>query len=69
MTMCCAPQLDTLATHRTTTGAWMELRHSRECGTTWARTWCGRIGDRIEMSVPGRAGAVHGAEVGNEEVL
>ncbi|MFJ9374280.1 helix-turn-helix domain-containing protein [Streptomyces sp. NPDC101455] len=65
MAMRCAAQPDTVARHRTATGAWMELRHSRECGTTWARTWGGKIGDRIEMSVPGRAGAVHGAEVGN----
>ncbi|MFD4880319.1 helix-turn-helix domain-containing protein [Streptomyces sp. NPDC058420] len=65
MAMRCAAQPDTVARHRTATGAWMELRHSRECGTTWARTWGGRIGDRIEMSVPGRAGAVHGAQVGN----
>ena len=65
MAMRCAAQPDTVAQHRTATGAWMELRHSRECGTTWARTWGGRIGDRIELSVPGRAGATHGAEVGN----
>ncbi|MEV6514084.1 helix-turn-helix domain-containing protein [Streptomyces sp. NPDC051642] len=63
--MRCAAQPDTVARHRTATGAWMELRHSKVCGTTWARTWGGRIGDRIEMSVPGRVGAVHGAEVGN----
>jgi hypothetical protein len=63
--MRCAPQPDTVARHRMASGAWMELRHSRECGTTWARTWGGRIGDRIEMSVPGRAGGVHGAEVGS----
>lgn len=65
MAMRCAAQPDTVARHRTATGAWMELRHSRVCGTTWARTWGGRIGDRIEMSVPGRPGAAHGAEVGN----
>ncbi|MFJ2893046.1 helix-turn-helix domain-containing protein [Streptomyces sp. NPDC087305] len=65
MAMRCAAQPDTVARHRTATGAWMELRHSRECGTTWARTWGGRIGDRIEMTVPGRTGAAHGAQVGN----
>ena len=63
--VCASPQPDTLATHRTATGAWTELRHSGECGTTWARTWGGRTGGRIEMTVPGRAGAAHGAEVGN----
>ncbi len=65
MAMRCAAQPDTVARHQTATGAWMELRHSRECGTTWARTWGGRVGDRIEMSVPGRTGSVHGAQVGN----
>lgn len=65
MDMRCAAQPDTVARHRTSTGARMELRHSGECGTTWARTWGGRIGDRIQMSVPGRAGAVHGTEVRN----
>ena len=65
MAMRCAAQPDTVARHRTATGAWMELRHSRECGTTWARTWGGRIGDRIEMTVPDRTGAAHGAQVGN----
>lgn len=65
MAMRCAAQPDTVARHRTATGAWMELRHSRECGTTWARTWGGRIGDRIEMTVPGRTEAAHAAQVGN----
>lgn len=65
MAMHCAAQPDTLAQHRMATGAWMELRHSKVCGTTWARTWGGRVGDRIELSVPGRAGSVQGAEVSN----
>ncbi|MEW1648838.1 helix-turn-helix domain-containing protein [Streptomyces sp. NPDC091219] len=65
MAMRCAAQPDTVARHETATGAWMELRHSRVCGTTWARTWGGRIGDRIEMSVPGRTGSTHGARVGS----
>lgn len=58
--MYCAPRPDTIATHHTATGAWLELRYSKECGTSWARTWGGRIGDRIEMSADGR---VRGAEV------
>jgi transcriptional regulator with XRE-family HTH domain len=62
MAMRCAAQPDTVGQHRTTTGAWMELRHSRVCGTTWARTWGGRIGDRIEMT---GGGHTYGAEVGN----
>ncbi|MFJ5309996.1 helix-turn-helix domain-containing protein [Streptomyces sp. NPDC088350] len=62
MAMYCAPRPETLATHRTATGAWMELRYSKECGASWARTWDGRVGDRIEMTA---AGQVRGAAVGN----
>ncbi|MFE9443385.1 helix-turn-helix domain-containing protein [Streptomyces sp. NPDC006602] len=74
MQMTCAANPDTLASHRTATGAWMELRHSEECGTSWARMWDTRIGDRLEMTVgisDGRDGAdttdgrVRGAEVKN----
>jgi hypothetical protein len=64
MGMRCAARPDTVARHRTAGGAWMELRHSGECGATWARTWGGRTGDRIELTVPGRAGVAHAAEVG-----
>ncbi|WP_406458705.1 XRE family transcriptional regulator [Streptomyces sp. NBC_01622] len=63
--MLCAPQPDTITQRETATGAWVELRHSKICGTTWARMWGGRIGDRIELVVPGRAGSGHAAEVGN----
>jgi helix-turn-helix protein/uncharacterized protein DUF2690 len=65
MAMHCAAQPDTLATHRTATGAWLQLRHSTECGTTWTRMWGGRIGDRIEMATTSRAPTVHGAHVSN----
>jgi hypothetical protein len=56
MTMHCGAQPDTLVTYRTATGAYLQLRHSGECGTSWARMWGGRIGDRIEMDVSGRTG-------------
>ncbi|MFJ8140206.1 helix-turn-helix domain-containing protein [Streptomyces sp. NPDC096013] len=62
MAMLCAAQPDTVAQHRTASGAWMELRHSRLCGTTWARTWGGHIGDRIELT---RSGHTYGAQVGD----
>ncbi|XUL88864.1 helix-turn-helix domain-containing protein [Streptomyces galilaeus] len=65
LAMRCAPQPDTITQRETATGAWVELRHSKICGTTWARMWGGRIGDRIEFVVPGRAGSGHAAEVGN----
>ncbi|MGF0171031.1 DUF2690 domain-containing protein [Streptomyces sp. Marseille-Q5077] len=54
MQMKCAAAPDTLARHRTTTGAWLELRYSEECGTSWARMWGTRVGDRLEMSATDR---------------
>ncbi|MGW2719554.1 DUF2690 domain-containing protein [Streptomyces sp. NPDC001492] len=60
--MYCAPRPDTIATHHTAAGAWVEVRYSKECGTSWARMWGTRIGDRIELTAGGR---VRGAEVGN----
>lgn len=54
--MKCAVAPDTLASHRTATGARMELRHSKECGASWARMWGTRTGDRIELTVVGRDG-------------
>ncbi|MGC9440338.1 helix-turn-helix domain-containing protein [Streptomyces sp. WG5] len=35
-------------------GARMEIRHSEHCDAFWARVWLGRVGDRIELRVPGR---------------
>ncbi|KUM74232.1 helix-turn-helix domain-containing protein [Streptomyces curacoi] len=63
MHMKCAAAPATLATHRTASGAWMELRYSKECGTSWARMWGTRVGDRIEMTADGRAGRVRSAKV------
>ncbi|MEJ8670558.1 DUF2690 domain-containing protein [Streptomyces sp. MS1.AVA.1] len=57
MHMKCAATPVTLARHRTTTGAWLELRYSEECGTSWARMWGTRVGDRLEMSAADRSGA------------
>lgn len=62
MAMYCAASPDTLATRHTAAGAWLELRHSKECGTSWARMWGTRVGDRIELTADGR---VRGAEVEN----
>ncbi|ELS55446.1 helix-turn-helix domain-containing protein [Streptomyces viridochromogenes] len=63
MHMKCAAAPATLAAHRTASGAWMELRYSKECGTSWARMWGTRVGDRIEMTADGRAGRVRSAKV------
>lgn len=70
MQMRCAAGPQTLAAHRTASGAWMELRYSRECGTSWARMWGTHIGDRLEMSAGGKGGdsgdgGVHSAEIEN----
>ncbi|MFI5555697.1 DUF2690 domain-containing protein [Streptomyces sp. NPDC051738] len=53
MQMKCGAEPTTVAAHRTATGTWMELRYSEECGTSWARMWRTRIGDRIEMTAGG----------------
>lgn len=56
MRMKCAAAPQTLASYRTATGASLELRYSQECGTSWARMWGTRIGDRLEVSATGGAG-------------
>ena len=67
LAMHCATQPVTLAMHGTATGAWVQLRQSRECGTSWARMWGGRIGDRIELTASGRTATVRDAEVTDSE--
>jgi hypothetical protein len=66
MHMKCDTAPATLASLRTASGVWMELRYSEECGTSWARMWGTRVGDRIDMTAggrDGRAGRVRSAEV------
>jgi transcriptional regulator with XRE-family HTH domain len=53
MQLGCAVGLVTLASHRTATGAWMELRYHEGCGAGWARMWRTRIGDRLDMTAGG----------------
>ncbi|MFJ8546698.1 DUF2690 domain-containing protein [Streptomyces sp. NPDC093586] len=53
MHMFCGAGPDTLATHRTATGARMELRYSDRCRASWARMWGTHIGDRLEMTADG----------------
>ncbi|WP_369272703.1 DUF2690 domain-containing protein [Streptomyces sp. R11] len=64
MHMKCAAAPVTLARHRTATGAWLELRYSEECGTSWARMWGTHVGDRLEMSATDRGCA----DVGDGDV-
>ncbi|MFC7912719.1 DUF2690 domain-containing protein [Streptomyces sp. NPDC057386] len=52
MAMVCARAPTTLSVHRTASGAWLELRYSRPCGTAWARMWSTRPGDRLEVATP-----------------
>ncbi|USQ82795.1 XRE family transcriptional regulator [Streptomyces phaeoluteigriseus] len=58
MDMRCADAPTTLLRHRTTGGAWLELRHSRECGASWARMWGTRIGDRLKMTPGARTNQI-----------
>ncbi|MCX5257068.1 XRE family transcriptional regulator [Streptomyces canus] len=59
----CAAEPLTLAEHETATGAWIQIRYSQECGTSWARMWGAVVKDRVEMRVGGRHGAFHSARV------
>ncbi|MFI5824622.1 helix-turn-helix domain-containing protein [Streptomyces rishiriensis] len=47
--MRCGALPETLAEHLTSTGASVQLRYSRECGTSWVRMWGARIGDGTEL--------------------
>ncbi|MET9772394.1 DUF2690 domain-containing protein [Streptomyces sp. NPDC006415] len=64
MRLICGIGPDTLATHRTATGAHVELRHSEKCGATWVRTWGTEIGDRVEVTADG---PTHSVRIGNAE--
>ncbi len=68
MQMKCAGGPQTLATHRTASGAWMELRYSQECGTSWARMWATHIGDRLEMSAGDKGGGSDDGGVRSAEI-
>ena len=46
----CASAPATLASRHTSSGAWLELRYSGACGTSWARMWGTAVGDRLEMT-------------------
>ncbi|MCT7353334.1 XRE family transcriptional regulator [Streptomyces sp. 15-116A] len=60
MNMRCGSGTHTLATHRTATGARLELRHNPRCGASWARMWSTEVGDRLEMTA---SGPTHATEV------
>ncbi|MFK4544324.1 hypothetical protein RKD29_003920 [Streptomyces tendae] len=64
MRLICGIGPDTLASHRTATGAHVELRHSKKCGASWARTWGTEIGDRLDVTA---GGPTHEVRIGNED--
>lgn len=55
--------IDTLFTHRTVTGAWLELRRNPKCAAAWALAWSTHIGDRIQVTT---GDVTRRAEVENE---
>ncbi|WP_430379756.1 helix-turn-helix domain-containing protein [Streptomyces sp. B1-3] len=61
-TRCGADPL-TLAEHETATGAWIQIRYSRPCGTSWARMWGAAVGDRVEITTDGSHASHHTARV------
>ncbi|MPY52207.1 helix-turn-helix domain-containing protein [Streptomyces acidicola] len=63
MQMRCGAGPKTLAAHHTATRADLELRYSSKCGTSWARMWNTRIGDRLELTAGGRNHGVRRAEI------
>ncbi|MFJ3618677.1 DUF2690 domain-containing protein [Streptomyces iakyrus] len=64
MQMKCGTDPRTLASHRTTGGAHLELRYSARCGAGWARMWSTRIGDRLELNAAD-GGPPHSARIGD----
>ncbi|MFF0333868.1 helix-turn-helix domain-containing protein [Streptomyces fimicarius] len=64
MRLICGIGPDTLAAHRTATGAHVELRHSEKCGASWVRTWGTEIGDRVDVTADG---PTHSVRIENAE--
>ncbi|MEV0578604.1 DUF2690 domain-containing protein [Streptomyces sp. NPDC050392] len=64
MRLICGIGPDTLASHRMTTGAHVELRHSKKCGASWARIWGTEIGDRVDVTADG---PTHDVRISNKE--
>ncbi|MFH9003520.1 DUF2690 domain-containing protein [Streptomyces afghaniensis] len=63
MHMRCGAAPLTLASHRTSTGAQLELRYSDKCAAGWARMWSTRIGDRLELNRTDGGRRPHAAEI------
>jgi hypothetical protein len=39
---------------RTSTGARLEIRYNPDCDAAWARVWHAKVGDALDVSLPGR---------------
>ncbi|MER6469701.1 helix-turn-helix domain-containing protein [Streptomyces collinus] len=65
LTTRCGAEPRTLAEHETATGAWIQIRYSPACGTSWARMWGAALDDRVEVRAGGTNGPVHSARVTN----
>ncbi|MDQ1017266.1 helix-turn-helix domain-containing protein [Streptomyces afghaniensis] len=63
MSMRCGESPLTLASHRTSSGAHLELRYSDKCEAGWARMWSTRIGDRLELNRTDGGRRPHIAEI------
>ncbi|MFI9313893.1 helix-turn-helix domain-containing protein [Streptomyces althioticus] len=64
MRLICGIDPETLASYRTATGAHIELRHSKKCGASWARTWATEVGDRVDVTA---GGPTHGVRIRTED--
>ncbi|QCD60287.1 helix-turn-helix domain-containing protein [Streptomyces hawaiiensis] len=64
MRLICGIGPDTLTTYRTATGAHVELRYSKKCGASWARTWGTEIGDRVDVTA---GGPTHSVRISNKD--
>ncbi|MFJ8881831.1 helix-turn-helix domain-containing protein [Streptomyces sp. NPDC102402] len=64
MRLICGIGPDSLASYRTATGAHVELRYSKKCGTSWARSWGTEIGDRVDVTA---GGPTYGVRIRNKD--
>ncbi|WP_033328933.1 helix-turn-helix domain-containing protein [Streptomyces yerevanensis] len=64
MRLICGIGPETLASYRTATGAHVELRHSKKCGASWARSWGTEIGDRVDVTA---GGPTHDVRIRNKD--
>ena len=64
MRLICGIDPETFASYRTATGAHVELRHSKKCGASWARTWGAEIGDRVDVTA---GGPTHSVRIRNND--